>query len=188
MSGSPYWLLPTVLGLSEAGDREFSPQRLDEYKAKIPGGYEAASPADLPDVVGLKEIPWVFGRKYMDTYQWRVRRTFAPEDATVSGSPLWLLETVLDDAKQRGRVDRPGGHRPDPCGRARADQAPRPEAVDRAEVGPGTSAGAAHVHTWGEHRRRGRRLRQGTPRSRVRAERSTQAVGSADVAGGRENH
>jgi hypothetical protein len=104
ISGNPYWLLPTALGLSETGSREVSPQRLDEYKAKIPGGHEVTDPADLPDIVGLKEIPWVFGKKYMDVYQWRVRQSFAPEDATISGSPLWLLETVLDDAKQRGRV------------------------------------------------------------------------------------
>ncbi|WP_328769445.1 hypothetical protein [Streptomyces sp. NBC_00286] len=104
ISGNPYWLLPTVLGLAEDGAREYLPGRLKEYKAGIDGGYEVADAAELPDIVGLKEIPWVFGKKYMDVYQWRVRKSFAAEDAMVSGSPLWLLGTVLKDAEQRGRT------------------------------------------------------------------------------------
>ncbi|MEU0443811.1 hypothetical protein ABZ202_29465 [Streptomyces sp. NPDC006186] len=104
ISGNPYWLLPTVLGLSEDGSREFDVQRLKEYKVQITGGYEVGDPADLPAIVGLKEIPWIFGKKYMDVYQWRVRKSFAPEDAVISGSPLWLLDTVLQDAEQRGRT------------------------------------------------------------------------------------
>ncbi|MEW2300071.1 hypothetical protein AB0958_08820 [Streptomyces sp. NPDC006655] len=104
ISGNPYWLLPTVLGLAEDGSREYLSERLKEYKADIDGGYEVSDAAELPHIVGLKEIPWIFGKKYMDIYQWRVRRSFAPEDAMVSGSPLWLLETVLEDAERRGRV------------------------------------------------------------------------------------
>ncbi|WP_405999393.1 hypothetical protein [Streptomyces sp. NBC_00829] len=104
ISGNPYWLLPTVLGLAEDGTREYSPQRLKDYKASIVGGYEVADASELPDIVGLKEIPWVFGKKYMDVYQWRVRKSLVPEDAVISGSPLWLLDTVREDAEQRGRV------------------------------------------------------------------------------------
>ncbi|MFF3056373.1 hypothetical protein [Streptomyces sp. NPDC057909] len=104
ISGNPYWLLPTVLSLTEDGAREVAAERLTEYKAGIVGGYEVSDAAKVPDVVGLKEIPWVFGKKYMDVYQWRVRRSFVTEDAVISGSPLWLLDTVLEDAEQRGRV------------------------------------------------------------------------------------
>lgn len=104
ISGNPYWLLPTVLGLAEDGSREVEARLLKEYKAQISGGYEVDDPADLPSIIGLKEIPWVFGKKYMDVYQWRVRKSFAPEDAMISGSPLWLLDTVLQDADHRGRA------------------------------------------------------------------------------------
>ncbi|MER6010149.1 hypothetical protein [Streptomyces bluensis] len=104
ISGNPYWLLSTVLGLAEDGTRVYMPDRLNEYKAGIDGGYEVGDPAELPDIIGLKEIPWIFGKKYMDIYQWRVRRSFAPEDAMISGSPLWLLDTVLQDAEERGRA------------------------------------------------------------------------------------
>ncbi|MGW1890115.1 hypothetical protein ACWCP6_07560 [Streptomyces sp. NPDC002004] len=104
ISGNPYWLLPTVLTLAEDGTREYLPDQLKEYKAGIDGGYEVSDAAELPAIVGLKEIPWVFGKKYMDVYQWRVRRSFASEDAVISGSPLWLLDTVLEDAEHRGRA------------------------------------------------------------------------------------
>ncbi|MFE0477029.1 hypothetical protein ACFW2V_36090 [Streptomyces sp. NPDC058947] len=104
ISGNPYWLLPTVLGLAEDGTREYLSERLKEYKAGIDGGYEVKDTAELPDIVGLKEIPWVFGKKYMDVYQWRVRRSFVSEDAVISGSPLWLLDTVLEDAERHGRA------------------------------------------------------------------------------------
>ncbi len=57
VSGNPYWLLPTVLGLSEDGSREVDAQRLKEYKAGIAGGYQVDDPAGLPEIVGLKEIP-----------------------------------------------------------------------------------------------------------------------------------
>ena len=104
ISGNPYWLLSTVLELAADGSREYLPERLQEYKAGIDGGYEVDNAAELPDIVGLKEIPWVFGKKYMDVYQWRVRRSFVVEDVVISGSPLWLLDTVLEDAEQRGRA------------------------------------------------------------------------------------
>jgi hypothetical protein len=104
ISGNPYWLLPTVLGLTQDGLREVDPERLKEYKQRITGGYVVSDSAELPAVIGLKEIPWLFGKKYMDIYQWRVRGSLATEDASVSGSPLWLLDTILRDAEQRGRT------------------------------------------------------------------------------------
>lgn len=51
----------------------------------------------------MKEIPWIFGKKYGDIYQRRTRNSMAEEDAVVSGSPLWLLDTILADAEARGR-------------------------------------------------------------------------------------
>uniref|UniRef100_A0AAU2V7Z1 Uncharacterized protein n=1 Tax=Streptomyces sp. NBC_00003 TaxID=2903608 RepID=A0AAU2V7Z1_9ACTN len=103
ISGNPYWLLPSVQAIAVKGEREVDPARLKEYKQQFDGGYVVSDPDDLPDVIGLKEIPWLFGKKYMDVYQWRVRSSLAPEDATISGSPLWLLQTVLDDAEARKR-------------------------------------------------------------------------------------
>ncbi|WOX11472.1 hypothetical protein [Streptomyces sp. N50] len=109
ISGNPYWLLPTVLKLAQDGAREVLDERLKDYKSGIEGGYLVQDAEELPHIVGLKEIPWIFGKKYMDVYQWRVRGSFVPEDATISGSPLWLLETVLSYAVGHGRTIVPGG-------------------------------------------------------------------------------
>ncbi|WP_372407385.1 hypothetical protein [Streptomyces luteireticuli] len=103
ISGNPYWLLPTVLGIAKKGERDVLPAQLKQYKQGIRGGFVADSPADMPDVIGLHEVAWLVGKGYMDVYQWRVRKSLATEDALVSGSPLWLLDTVLADAEERGR-------------------------------------------------------------------------------------
>ncbi|MDQ8707859.1 hypothetical protein RCO28_36130 [Streptomyces sp. LHD-70] len=104
VSGNPYWFLPTVLGLAEPHVREANKERLKTFKAERRGWYVVDKPEDLPSVIGLKEIPWLFGKKYGDIYQWRTRNSFVKEDAVVSGSPLWLLDTVLADAVDRGRT------------------------------------------------------------------------------------
>lgn len=104
VSGNPCWFLPTVLGLAESGVREVDAQRLKEFKAERRGWYVVDDVDDLPPVIGLKEIPWVFGKKYGDIYQWRTRNSLAAEDAVVSGSPLWLLDTILTDAEDRRRT------------------------------------------------------------------------------------
>ncbi|MBC9717798.1 hypothetical protein H9Y04_35235 [Streptomyces sp. TRM66268-LWL] len=103
VSGNPYWLLPTILGMAEANGREVDPQRLKEFKANHRDWFVVEDTADLPPVIGLKEIPWIFGKKYGDIYQWRTRNSLAAEDAVISGSPLWLLDTILADAEERSR-------------------------------------------------------------------------------------
>ncbi|MFI2367462.1 hypothetical protein [Streptomyces sp. NPDC018833] len=98
-----------------------------------------------PDVV-------VSGKKYMDVYQWRVRRSFVTEDAMISGSPLWLLDTVLEDAEQRGRVTVQEG-----IDRIRAGSASRSSPA-AASPRPSPSRNPYHC------RRRGRSGRQSIPR------------------------
>ncbi|MGW2961764.1 hypothetical protein ACWDGI_25350 [Streptomyces sp. NPDC001220] len=104
VSGNPCWFLPTVLSMAEGGVREVDPQRLKQFKAERRGWFVVDDVDDLPPIVGLKEIPWIFGKKYGDIYQWRTRNSLAVEDAVVSGSPLWLLDTILADAEARGRT------------------------------------------------------------------------------------
>ncbi|MDI3417994.1 hypothetical protein [Streptomyces luteolus] len=104
VSGNPYWFLPTVLGLAEPHVREADKERLKAFKAERRGWCVVDKVEAMPPVIGLKEIPWLFGKKYGDIYQWRTRNSFAEEDAVVSGSPLWLLDTVLSDAEERSRT------------------------------------------------------------------------------------
>ncbi|WP_248960915.1 hypothetical protein [Sphaerisporangium perillae] len=104
ISGKPYWLLSTVLALAKPGQRDVPPGRLDEYKASIPNGYFAQVLAEPPSLIGIKELAWIFGKKHTDISQWRNRGTLAPPDLTLSGAPLWLLDTILLDAERRNRT------------------------------------------------------------------------------------
>lgn len=103
VSGKPYWLLPTVLALAEFGQREVRDRALEEYKARYPQGYAAPSTVGIPVIVGLAEIALIFEKTYAVVSQWRNRSSITDPDLTVSGAPLWLLESVLADADSRGR-------------------------------------------------------------------------------------
>ncbi|MFJ9909212.1 hypothetical protein ACIRVK_41390 [Streptomyces sp. NPDC101152] len=175
ISGNPYWLLPTVLGPASGGTREYLPGRLKEYRAGIDGGYEVHDAAELPDIVGFKEIPWIFGKKYMDVYQWRVRRSCVVEGAMISGSPLWLLDTVLADAEQRGRATVQDGIDPIRAGE-REPSKPRgrkPSAEPKETPAPAGSADLPARSRLGGRRRRGHRR---APRRRVLHDRTPEAM------------
>lgn len=133
-SGNPYWLLTTVLQLGGAGGREATLERLAEYKASVPGGYDLERAEPLPPIVGIKEVARLLGEEEQAISRWRNRRQIADADLVLSRSPLWLLETVLADAHARGRavllheveLIRAGDHAPQrPRGRRTAPSPPR---------------------------------------------------------------
>ncbi|MFJ2847472.1 hypothetical protein ACIPD2_38490 [Streptomyces griseofuscus] len=103
-SGNPYWLLSTVMRLDGEGDRKADRERLATYKAGIPLGYDLEDKEHLPVVVGIQEAARVLGQDAQAISRWRHRQRIAEADLFVSGSPLWLLETILDDARQRQRT------------------------------------------------------------------------------------
>ncbi|MFH9573815.1 hypothetical protein ACH4MG_25120 [Streptomyces sp. NPDC017454] len=103
-SGNPYWLLSTVMRLDGEGDRKADRERLATYKAGIPLGYDPEDKEHLPVVVGIQEAARVLGQDAQAISRWRNRQRIAEADLFVSGSPLWLLETILDDARQRERT------------------------------------------------------------------------------------
>ncbi|MGI5195663.1 hypothetical protein ACQEVY_18775 [Streptomyces sp. CA-288835] len=109
ISGNPYWLLPTVLGLAEDGTWEYLPGRLKEYKAAC---------------------------AYHD----------------------------------------PGGCCPDSGGRARADQAPRAQAVCRAQADADALAGGADVPARPGLGGGWRSVRGGTPERRLLHDRTAEAL------------
>ncbi|MEV1046067.1 hypothetical protein [Streptomyces sp. NPDC049916] len=104
ISGNPYWLLTTVLQLSVDGSREVTEQRLAEYEASIPGGSRTDPEEQLPVIVGIMEVAKMLGRDKQAISRWRHRKQIAASDYELSGSPLWLMETVLADATARGRA------------------------------------------------------------------------------------
>ncbi|MFD7013695.1 hypothetical protein [Streptomyces sp. NPDC059928] len=103
-SGNPYWLLMTVLHISGDGDRQVDQQQLTEYRASIPHGYEVQAKERLPVILGIQEAGRVLGHGAQAVSRWRNRRRIAEADLVLSGSPLWLLETILADAPQRQRT------------------------------------------------------------------------------------
>ncbi|MFE2639346.1 hypothetical protein ACFXKF_32075 [Streptomyces scopuliridis] len=104
ISGNPYWLLSTVLHLGHDGAREVTEQRLAEYEASIPGGYRADLVEQLPVIVGIMEAAKILGRDKQTISRWRHREQIAASDFELSGSPLWLIDTILTDATARGRA------------------------------------------------------------------------------------
>ncbi|MEU8276582.1 hypothetical protein ACFYOK_20020 [Microbispora bryophytorum] len=102
-SGNPYWLLSTVLRISGVGDRQVDERQLGAYKATIPHGYVLQDNEQLPVILGIREVGRVLGRDAQAVSRWRNRRRIAEADLVLSGSPLWLLETILADAQHRQR-------------------------------------------------------------------------------------
>ncbi|MGW6886765.1 hypothetical protein [Streptomyces chartreusis] len=101
ISGSPYWLLQFAKRFGETTPR---PRQLNEselariVKEQSPG-YWAGEVEQLPPLVGQAELVALFQltsgallRKAMGTGRFR------PADYTLSGSPIWLLEPVVEDA------------------------------------------------------------------------------------------
>lgn len=102
-SGNPYWLLGTVLDRLGAAGRAVSAERLAEYEASIPDGYQADEPSQLPIIVGIKEVARLLDVTPLTVGRWRDRGRIADEDLNLSKSPLWLLDTILADATRRER-------------------------------------------------------------------------------------
>lgn len=102
-SGNPYWLLSSVLALDGKAGRHVSEERLRQYEAKIPGGHRVESPELLPIILGIQEVALVLGTDQQTVSRWRHRRRIANADLLLSRSPLWLLDTITDDASERGR-------------------------------------------------------------------------------------
>ncbi|MFJ4939023.1 hypothetical protein ACIP8U_34875 [Streptomyces pseudovenezuelae] len=101
ISGSPYWLLQFAKRFGETTPR---PRQLNEAElARIieeqSPGYWVGEVEQLPPLVGQAELVALFQltsgallRKAMTTGRFR------PAEYTLSGSPIWLLEPVVEDA------------------------------------------------------------------------------------------
>ncbi|NGO41171.1 hypothetical protein [Streptomyces ureilyticus] len=102
-----------MLGLAGDGAREYLPGRLKEHKVGIDGGYEVVDAAELPDIVGLTEIPWVcadvpdrpgLGGGCRSVRGGTPERRFLHDrtsEALIPGAVLWRSTPTADD----GRLD-----------------------------------------------------------------------------------
>ncbi|WP_207620739.1 hypothetical protein [Streptosporangium minutum] len=92
-----------MLHISGVGDRRIDEGQLGAYKASSPHGYALQDDEQLPAILGIQEVGRVLGRDAQAVSRWRNRRRIAEADLVLSGSPLWLLETILADAQRRQR-------------------------------------------------------------------------------------
>lgn len=101
VSGSPYWLLSFARGYGQTRPR---PKELDErvlagLVAEQEPAVWARSVEEVPPLVGLQEVTALFGMSSQQNLSAVVRQgRFAPADYRLSGSPLWLLDTVIEAA------------------------------------------------------------------------------------------
>ncbi|MCK7627246.1 hypothetical protein MUU72_29825 [Streptomyces sp. RS10V-4] len=101
ISGSPYWLLKFVkdFGQSTPRVKHLNEAELDRLIKEQDPGYWVGEVSQLPPLVGQAELTALFRlsdaallRKAVSTGRFR------PPDYTLSGSPIWLLEPVVEDA------------------------------------------------------------------------------------------
>ncbi|WP_411142306.1 hypothetical protein [Streptomyces sp. x-80] len=101
ISGSPYWLLQFAKGFGETTPRRRNLNEVElarVIKEQDPG-YWVAEVTQLPPLVGLAEVEALFQlpsnallRNAISTGRFR------PADYTLSGSPIWLLGPVVEEA------------------------------------------------------------------------------------------
>ncbi|WP_324787009.1 hypothetical protein [Streptomyces sp. H51] len=103
VSGSPYWLLSFARGFGQMTPR---PKDVDErvlqrlVAAQEPGVW-ARTVDDVPPLVGLQEATALFGLSSQQNLSAVVRQgRFTPADYHLSGSPLWLLDTLIEAAPE----------------------------------------------------------------------------------------
>jgi hypothetical protein len=101
VSGSPYWLLSFVRGFGATTPR---PKQVDGaalaalVAAQEPGWW-AETKDELPPVLGLQETTALFGMTTQQNLSAFVRQgKFLAPDYQLSGSPLWLLDTLIEGA------------------------------------------------------------------------------------------
>lgn len=101
VSGVHYWPLgfATEYGTTTARPKHVDEEVLEELvKAQSPG-WMAHSRADLPPIVGQQEVIALFGIPSQGTLAMTITSgRFPPADWVLSGSSLWLLDTVMQAA------------------------------------------------------------------------------------------
>ncbi|MEU6318080.1 hypothetical protein [Streptomyces sp. NPDC047009] len=101
VSGSPYWLLSFVrdYGQTQTRSKELDTRVLKQLVAEQEPGVWARSVNEVPPLVGLQEATQLFGLSSQQNLSAVVRQgRFVPADYRLSGSPLWLLDTLIEAA------------------------------------------------------------------------------------------
>ena len=98
VSGSRYWPLAYVrdFGPKSRNPKEPDAEVLKRLCAEQEPGAWVESAGELPPIVGLQEITELFGLDdQRKTAAFARQGRFGSEDWRLSGSPLWLLDTIV---------------------------------------------------------------------------------------------
>ncbi|MEV0502077.1 hypothetical protein AB0I84_31410 [Streptomyces spectabilis] len=100
ISGSPYWLLDFArrFGETTPRPRQLNEAELARLEAEQSPGRWVSEVSQLPPLVGQAELVELFRLPSSALLRNTVKSgRFRPADYTLSGSPIWLLEPVVDD-------------------------------------------------------------------------------------------
>ncbi|WP_326604274.1 hypothetical protein [Streptomyces sp. NBC_01800] len=104
VSGSPYWLLSFVRGFGKTRPRprELDQAVLRQIVAEQEPGVWAQTVAEVPPLLGLQEATQLFGVASQQSMAAMVRKGpfTVPADYQLSGSKLWLLDTLIEAAPE----------------------------------------------------------------------------------------
>ena len=103
VSGSPYWLMSFVRGFGQLTPRpkELDQLALQRILAEQEPGVWVESVDELPPLLGLQEATQLFGLSSQQNLSAVVRQgRFAAPDYQLSGSPLWILDTLIEAAPE----------------------------------------------------------------------------------------
>ncbi|MFI5799081.1 hypothetical protein [Streptomyces sp. NPDC051677] len=103
VSGSPYWLLSFARGFGQMTPRpkELDERSLQQLVAAQEPGVWARSVDELPPLLGLQEATQLFSLSSQQNLSAVVRQgRFVSADYQLSGSPLWLLDTLIEAAPE----------------------------------------------------------------------------------------
>ncbi|WKV74136.1 hypothetical protein AW27_023115 [Streptomyces sp. PCS3-D2] len=117
VSGKPFWPGGLVVDLAlPAGGRgrQLDVGRLETIEQAQGAGVRPKSKGELPCVVGLQEVAEVFGVDPVKASQATksAQGMLPPADYELSGSPLWLLETILAGAEHTEQVSKDAKRNP----------------------------------------------------------------------------
>lgn len=117
VSGKPFWPggLVVELALPEGGrGRQLDLGRLEALEEAQGARVRPKSKGELPCVVGLQEVAEMFGVDQVKASHATksAQGMLPPADYQLSGSPLWLLETVLAGAEHTEQVSKAARRNP----------------------------------------------------------------------------
>ncbi|MGW3827824.1 hypothetical protein ACWEAF_37555 [Streptomyces sp. NPDC005071] len=101
ISGSPYWLMSFVRDFEKIAPRrkEMDRRVLQQFVAEQEPGAWTESVDEVPPLLGLQETTQLFGLSSQQSMSSAVRKGgFVAPDYSLSGSPIWLLDTLINVA------------------------------------------------------------------------------------------